>query len=101
MKLESSLRTSMIALVVAGGCAMAVPTASAQTTATSTAAKMPPPDSGGILATSSATKPPATATPDMINEAIQRSKARSERLRLNGIPERFGSEGPFVFDPKK
>jgi len=104
MELEQRLRTSLIALVAAS-CAFAAPSASAQTsstptTATTTAATKPI-DSGGILTTSSATKPPATATPDMINEAIQRSKARSERLRVNGIPERFGSEGPFVFDPTK
>ena len=100
MELAHRLRTSLIA-VVAAGCAFAAPSASAQTSSTPTTAATKPIDSGGILTTSSATKPPATATPDMINEAIQRSKARSEQLRLNGIPERFGSEGPFVFDPTK
>ena len=103
MELEHRLRTSMIA-VVAASCAFAAQssaqTSSTPTTATTTAATKPI-DSGGILTSSSAAKPPATATPDMINEAIQRSKARSEQLRLNGIPERFGSEGPFVFDPTK
>jgi hypothetical protein len=37
------------------------------------------------------------ATPEMIQEAIQRSQARSEKLRQTGQPEQFGSEEPFTF----
>jgi|SRR5215467_1233431 len=101
MKLESTLRTSMVAVVVAG-CAMAAPPASAQTstttTTTTTTAKKTT-DSGGILSTASQKPPSTTATRDMINEAIQRSKMRSDRLRVDGKLEQFGSEDPFVFNP--
>jgi len=101
MKLESTLRTSMVAVVVAG-CAMAAPSASAQTsttTTTTTTAARKPPDSGGILSSASQKPPSTTATRDMINEAIQRSKMRSDRLRVDGKLEQFGSEDPFVFNP--
>ena len=55
-------------------------------------------------ATTSAARPrvpPTTATPEMIAEAIERSKARTERLRLQGVPEQFGSEEPFAFSRAK
>ncbi len=45
--------------------------------------------------------PRTTATPEMIAEAIERSKARTDRLRLQGVPERFGSEEPFAFSQAK
>ena len=102
MKREFRLRTSIIA-VVAVGCATAAMSASAQTTSTSptttSAAATKPTDSGGVLTSASTKAPATTATRDMINEAIQRSKMRSERSRINRVPERFGSEDPFVFDP--
>jgi hypothetical protein len=37
----------------------------------------------------------------MIAEAIQRSKARSDKFQAMGRPEQFGSEEPFTFDPTK
>jgi hypothetical protein len=46
-------------------------------------------------------KPPTTATPQMIAEAIQRSKARTEKATTLGKPERWGSEEPFTFDPNR
>ena len=45
--------------------------------------------------------PRTTATPEMIAEAIERSKARTERFRLQGVPEQFGSEEPFAFSRAK
>jgi len=35
----------------------------------------------------------------MIAEAIQRSKARTQKFQALGIPEQFGSEEPFTFNP--
>ena len=32
----------------------------------------------------------------MIEEAVQRSKARFERFKATGRPEQFGSEEPFA-----
>jgi hypothetical protein len=47
-------------------------------------------------------KPPRTsATPDMIEDAIERSQSRTERSRRLGIPEQFGSEDPARFSVKK
>jgi hypothetical protein len=40
--------------------------------------------------------PRTTATPQMIDEAVQRSKARFKNFVLNGKPEQWGSEEPFV-----
>jgi hypothetical protein len=47
------------------------------------------------------TKPkPTTATDQMVQEACQRQKARTAKALASGVPETFGSEEPFVFDPK-
>ena len=62
---------------------------SAQTTTTTTT---PP-------AATTAPQPPTSATPQMIEEAVQRSLARSAKFRDFGIPERFGSEEPFTYVP--
>jgi hypothetical protein len=45
--------------------------------------------------------PPTTATPEMISEAIERSKARTQRFQSTGVPEQFGSEEPFTFSSTK
>jgi len=76
--------------------AVAGTSVSAQTTS-ATAAKpvLPSP-------TAPVKKPaPTSATPAMILEAIQRSQARSDKLRASGRAEQFGSEEPFIFDPGK
>jgi hypothetical protein len=44
---------------------------------------------------------PTTATPQMIAEAIQRSKARSTKFNTSGVPEQWGSEEPFTFNPNQ
>jgi hypothetical protein len=41
-------------------------------------------------------KVPTSATPQMIDEAIRRSQARTAKEREQGIPEQFGSEEPFT-----
>jgi hypothetical protein len=83
--------------IVAAGFAGA--TASAQT-ASSTAA----PTSAGVLSSSTTTataakKKPTSATPDMINEAIQRSEARAAKEAATGQPQQWGSEEPFAYNP--
>jgi hypothetical protein len=45
--------------------------------------------------------PTTTATPEMISEAIERSKARTQRFQSTGVPEQFGSEEPFTFSSTK
>ena len=49
----------------------------------------------------SGTKKPTSATPRMIDEAIQRSQARSIKERDQRVPEQFGSEEPFTYVPGK
>ena len=66
---------------------------SAQTTTTTTTTTTTP------TAATTAPKPPTSATPQMIDEAVQRSLARSAKFRDFGIPERFGSEEPFTYVP--
>jgi len=88
-----------IAGALAAGTAM---TASAQTTTTTSS-------SAGVLTTSStdttssstttAKKKPTSATADMVNEAIQRSEARAAKEAATGIPQKWGSEEPFTYNP--
>jgi len=40
--------------------------------------------------------PRTTATPEMIDEAVKRSKARHEKFLSTGKPEQWGSEEPFT-----
>lgn len=81
-------------LVVAMAIAVvaATPAALAQTTTT--------PSTTSSMATT-IKRAPTQANPKMIEEAIQRSQARTEKARTMGKPERFGSEEPFVYDPTK
>ena len=44
--------------------------------------------------------PRTTATQQMIDDAVQRSKARYKNFLLNGKPEQWGSEEPFVSTAK-
>jgi hypothetical protein len=46
-------------------------------------------------------KPPTSATPQMIDEAVQRSQARAAKATALGRPEQFGSEEPFTYVPGK
>src|SRR5262245_17790663 len=84
------------AFAVAGLSASAQPatttTTAVPTTSTATTA--------GVLTTRS-TAPKGSATSQMIQEACQRQKARTAKFVQSGIPEQWGSEEPFTFDPSK
>ena len=43
---------------------------------------------------------PTTSTDLMVQEACQRQKARTAKFQQFGTKEQWGSEEPFVFDPK-
>lgn len=80
--------------------AFAGTTASAQTASSSATTS----SSAGVLSSSTTTataakKKPTSATPDMINEAIQRSEARAAREAATGQPQQWGSEEPFTYNP--
>jgi len=86
-------------LMLSGGVAAAVfavagLSASAQTP-TTTATTSP---TAGVLSTA-ATAPKGSATPEMIQEACQRQRARTAKFLQFGTPEVWGSEEPFTFDP--
>jgi len=77
--------------IVASAVAVVSLSATAQTTTTTTRAP---------TTSTTAVKPkPSSATPQMILEACQRSKARRDKFLQNGTPEQFGSEEPFTFNP--
>jgi hypothetical protein len=50
--------------------------------------------------TSTPTASTALRTDQMVQEACQRQKARTAKFQQFGIKEQWGSEEPFVFDPK-
>ena len=101
MKQTHIPRRVMLSGSVAAVFAVAGLSASAQTTTSS--APMPSPTSNphaGDL-TTAANAPKGGATPQMIQEACQRQRARTAKFLQSGVPEQFGSEEPFTFEPSK
>ena len=85
-----SLPVSLALTLVIGAAASAQTTASGNlTTATPTAT------TSGMTVKR---KPPTSATPEMINEAIQRSEARAAKEQASGVPQKWGSEEPFTYN---
>jgi hypothetical protein len=86
-------------MIVGGAAAttlvIATSSASAQDATASTT------DTSTSAATTTTRAPRTEATPQMIEEAIQRSHARTEKLRTLGRPEQWGSEEPFTFNPRR
>ena len=85
--------TAVAAFAIASSASAQTATTAASTTdplaAAATAAAVPTPVS----------KKPKSATALMIQEAIQRSQARTAKFLATGAPEQFGSEEPFTFNP--
>ena len=90
---HTPLKLMISGAAAAGALAVVGLSASAQTATTTTSAA-----TAGKLTTAAGR--PTSATPQMIQEACQRSKARRAKFLQNGTPERFGSEEPFTFNPK-
>ena len=84
--------------VAAAVFAVAGLSASAQTTTTTTTTTAPTAPTAGDLTTAS-TAAKGSATPQMIQEACQRQRARTAKFVQSGVPEQWGSEEPFTFDP--
>ncbi|HXO68877.1 MAG TPA: hypothetical protein VN838_07940 [Bradyrhizobium sp.] len=70
-------------------------------TASSTATSTSTSQAGVFAAPAPGAKKPTTATPAMIDEAIQRSQARAAKAAATGTTETFGSEEPFTYVPGK
>jgi hypothetical protein len=94
---HTPLKLMISGAAVAAALAVVGVSASAQTATTTTTTSAA---TAGNLTTASGKTPPTSATPQMVQEACQRSKARRAKFLQSGIPERFGSEEPFTFDPK-
>jgi len=91
-------RIFSLVLSAALGAATAV-TASAQTTSSSAGNLTTATPTATVSGTTVRTKPPTSATPEMVNEAIQRSEARAAKARAAGITEQWGTEEPFAYNP--
>jgi hypothetical protein len=94
-------RRTILTLIGAGAAGAlaftSVSPAAAQTATTQTATA----PQGGVIAPTTGTKKPTTTTPQMIDEAIQRSQARAAKAAATGTTETFGSEEPFTYVPGK
>jgi hypothetical protein len=86
LKLTLLSPLALITFAVAGLSALAQTTTSTSPT-TSSAFVTPKPK-------------PTTSTDLMVQEACQRQKARTAKFQQFGTKEQWGSEEPFVFDPK-
>jgi hypothetical protein len=88
---------TMLKLAMAGACVAFVASGAMAQTAGTTAV-----DSNSLTtdatAAAAAPKKPTTSTPRMVDEAQQRSQARSRKAAA-GVPEQWGSEEPFVYVP--
>ena len=88
LKLTLLSPLALITFAAAGLSATAQTTTTTSTTPTTSSAFVRP-------------KPkPTTASDLMVQEACQRQKARTAKALQTGVLETFGSEEPFVFDPK-
>ena len=107
------LRTLLLSASLAAVSALGVVSASAQT-APSTASTACPPSSAAAAQTATAPTtttahagtlstaaqaPKGGSTAAMVQEACQRQRARTAKFVNCGIPEAFGSEEPFTFNP--
>jgi len=92
----------MLSASIAAVLAVSGLSASAQTTTTCPPATAAPttasaPSAGDLTTASTAPKGGATAA--MAQEACQRQRARTAKFVHCGVPETWGSEEPFTFDP--
>jgi alpha-beta hydrolase superfamily lysophospholipase len=87
----------------AGALAFTSVSPAAAQTATSSATSTSASTAGVIAAPAPGAKKPTTATPAMIDEASQRSQARTAKATATPTtvakPEQFGSEEPFTYKP--
>jgi hypothetical protein len=74
-------------------------TATGQTTTGQPTTGQPTTGQPTATAPAIARKKPTSATPRMIDEAIQRTQARAAKAAATGKPEEFGSEEPFTYVP--
>jgi hypothetical protein len=103
---EKTMKTRRTILTLMGaGAAGALAFTSAASPAAAQTATSTSTSAGVIAAPAPGAKKPTTATPAMIDEAIQRSQARTAKAvpttTSAAKPEQFGSEEPFTYVPGK
>jgi hypothetical protein len=98
-------RRTILTLMGAGAAGALAFTSVASPAAAQTATSTATSQAGVIAAPAPGAKKPTTATPAMIDEAIQRSQARTAKAVPTATsaakPEQFGSEEPFTYVPGK
>ena len=96
-------RRAILTLMGAGAAGALAFTSVASPAAAQTATGSSASSAGVIAAPAPGAKKPVTATPAMIDEAIQRSQARTAKAVPTATsaakPEQFGSEEPFTYKP--
>ena len=91
-QVHTPLKRAIAGALLAAAYAIAGTSASAQTTSTTTTST-----TTSTLTTTTTTRVPrTTATPEMISDAVARSRARFDRFLSTGKPEQWGSEEPFA-----
>jgi hypothetical protein len=105
MKSRRTILTLMGAGAAGALAFTSVASPAAAQTATSAATSTSTSQAGVFAAPAPGAKKPTTATPAMIDEAIQRSQARTAKAvpttTSAAKPEQFGSEEPFTYVPGK
>jgi hypothetical protein len=99
-----TLSASLTAVLALGALSASAQTATTSTTCGTAAAAVAAPTTSNAAAgdlTTSAAAPRGTSTPSMVQEACQRQRARTAKFVNCGVPEQFGSEEPFTFQPSK
>jgi hypothetical protein len=96
-KIQASLKLMISGAAVTGALGFAGLSASAQTATTSTTTPTAP---TMLSPLTPLRNKPTSASDQMVQEACQRQKARTAKALQTGVLETFGSEEPFVFDPK-
>lgn len=98
-------RRTILTLMGAGAAGALAFTAAVSPAAAQSATTQTATGQGVFAAPTPGTKKPTNATPQMIDEAIQRSQARTTKAAPTatsaGKPEQFGSEEPFTYVPGK
>ena len=100
-------RRTILTLMAAGatGALAFTSVASPAAAQTATSSSTTTSQAGVFAAPAPGAKKPTTATPQMIDEAIQRSQARTAKAVPTATsaakPEQFGSEEPFTYVPGK
>jgi len=98
------LSASLTAVLALGALSASAQTATSTTCGTAAAKATAAPTTSNARAgdlTTAAAAPRGTSTAAMVQEACQRQRARTAKFVNCGVPEQFGSEEPFTFDPSK